>query len=397
MSSLSSVPADPHQREAQLLAPYAMPSSASRGRDYPESEDNFRTVFQRDRDRIIHSTAFRRLEYKTQVFVNHEGDHYRTRLTHTLEVSQISRSVARALRLNEDLVEAIALSHDLGHAPFGHAGEEQLDELMQQWGGFNHNRHCLRVVEILEQRYPGFPGLNLSWEVREAVVKHSGPENNPAFARFEPDWQPLLEAQLADIGDSLAYDSHDIDDGLRSGYLCVEDFRDVELWRRIEDSVRERYHDLDDRQLIARTVSAVIRAQVLDLVEESSRRLVAAKVSSVDEVRGSSDALIAFSPEMAERKGELQRFLRERLYRHYLTQRMSEKGKRFIAAIFAEYRRQPAQLPDEYRQRISAASAADHDRVVDEVICDYVAGMTDRFCQQEHMRLFAPFVDGGAS
>ncbi|MEM7166793.1 MAG: deoxyguanosinetriphosphate triphosphohydrolase [Planctomycetota bacterium] len=392
---MSSVPIDPHQREEQLLAPYAMPSRRSRGRDHPESDDTFRTVFQRDRDRVIHSTAFRRLEYKTQVFVNHEGDHYRTRLTHTLEVSQISRSVARALRLNEDLVEAIALSHDLGHAPFGHAGEEQLDELMRRWGGFNHNRHCLRVVEVLEQRYPGFPGLNLSWEVREAIVKHCGPDNNPSFQRFEPDWQPLLEAQLADIGDSLAYDSHDIDDGLRSGYLCVKDFRDVELWRTTEDAVRVKYRDLDERQLIARTVSAVIRGQVLDLVAESSRRLVAAEVSSVDEVRQYAEPLIAFSPEMAQRKADLQAFLRERLYRHYLTKRMSEKGKRFIAAIFAEYRREPSQLPDEYRLRVPADGVSGREQLLDEVICDYVAGMTDRFCQQEHMRLFSPFVDGG--
>lgn len=384
---------NPHERERLLLAPYAMSSEETRGRVHPEQEDGFRTAFQRDRDRIVHSTAFRRLEYKTQVFVNHEGDHYRTRLTHTLEVAQISRTIARALRLNEDLVEAIALSHDLGHAPFGHAGEDKLDELMEPWGGFNHNRHCLRVVDLLEQRYPTFAGLNLSWEIREAIVKHGGPEGNARYQEFEPGWRPLLEAQLVDIGDSLAYDSHDIDDGLRSGYLTVDDFSEIELWRRKLEDVRSRWGDLNDKHLISRTVSAVIDAQVQDLISETRRRLNAGSFDSVAAIREAPEDLVSFSSEMQDMKQELQQFLRERLYRHYLTKKMSEKGKRFIEAIFLEYRREPGQLPNEYRPKPGQES----DAHICEQICDYIAGMTDRYCQQEYMRLFVPFVDGGTS
>lgn len=389
-------PLAPRQREELLLAPYAMSSGQSRGRAYPETDDGFRTAFQRDRDRIVHSTAFRRLEYKTQVFVNHEGDHYRTRLTHTLEVAQISRTIARALAVNEDLVEAIALSHDLGHSPFGHAGEEKLNELMAPWGGFNHNRHCLRVVTQLEQRYPNFPGLNLSWEIRESIVKHCGPDGNPDYDSFEPTWRPLLEAQLSDIGDSLAYDSHDIDDGLRSGYLTVADFREVELWRISEKQVRERWANLDERSLISRTISGVIDNQVQDLIQESRRRLEESAARSVEDVRLADRDLVSFSDEMQGMKRELQAFLRSRLYNHYMTRKMSEKGKRLIEAIFNEYLRKPAQLPPEYRKREVASDDADAE-AVSQAICDYVAGMTDRYCQQEYMRMFIPFVDGGAS
>ncbi|MGE3163329.1 MAG: deoxyguanosinetriphosphate triphosphohydrolase [Planctomycetota bacterium] len=385
---------DPKSREESLLAPYAMASRSSRGRIHAELEDGFRTAFQRDRDRIVHSTAFRRLEYKTQVFMNHEGDHYRTRLTHTLEVSQISRTIARSLELNEDLVEAIALSHDLGHAPFGHAGEEKLDELMAQWGGFDHNRHCLRVVDELEQRYPDFRGLNLSWEIRESIVKHAGPDRNPVYSAFEPGWQPLLEAQLADIGDSLAYDSHDIDDGLRSGYVTVNDLRSLQLWLTAEERVRQRWGRLGGRELIARTVSSVIDAQVQDLISASRRRIAESGVASVADVRQWRCPLIAFSPAMQDMKGELQRFLRSRLYNDYRTRKMSEKGKRLIEAIFEEYRRDPRQLPPEYLQRIDVLDGALPQREVSQVICDYVAGMTDRYCQQEYVRMFVPFGDG---
>lgn len=385
---------DPLAREDLLLAPYAMSSRASRGRVHPELADGFRTAFQRDRDRIVHSTAFRRLEYKTQVFVNHEGDHYRTRLTHTLEVSQISRTIARSLALNEDLVEAISLSHDLGHAPFGHAGEDKLDELMAPWGGFDHNRHCLRVVDELEQRYPDFGGLNLSWEIRESIVKHAGPENNPIYADFEPGWQPLLEAQLADIGDSLAYDSHDIDDGLRSGYVTVADLRSLRLWRMAEERVRQRWGRLGGRELIARTVSSVIDAQVQDLISTSRRSISESSVGSVEDVRSAPGPLISFSPGMQEMKSELQKFLRSCLYNDYRTRKMSEKGKRLIEAIFEEYRRDPRQLPPEYLQRVDALDGALPQREVAQVICDYVAGMTDRYCQQEYVRMFVPFGDG---
>lgn len=384
----SHVVLDPLDREEQHLAPYAMRSRASRGRFHGEPDDSLRTPFQRDRDRVIHCTAFRRLEYKTQVFVNHEGDHYRTRLTHTLEVAQISRSVARTLGLNEDLVEAIALSHDLGHPPFGHAGEDKLDELMTASGGFNHNLHCLRVVDHLEQRYPEFDGLNLSWEVRESIVKHYGRFDREDLAEFEPEKQPLLEAQLVDIGDSLAYDTHDVDDGLRSECLSYADFDDVELWRRSRERAESRWPGRGVEKLRARIVSGIIDIQVQDLVAESRRRITESGATSVADVRAAGEPLIAFSRKMAEMKGAMQEFLLENLYRHERTLKMAEKGKRFIAAIFEEYRREPSQLPEEHRARIADLGA-------DRVICDYVAGMTDRFCMQEYSRLFGSEPDGG--
>ncbi|MEM7261985.1 MAG: deoxyguanosinetriphosphate triphosphohydrolase [Planctomycetota bacterium] len=371
-----------------MLAPFAMRSSESRGRDHDEPEEFFRSAFQRDRDRIVHSTAFRRLEYKTQVFVNHEGDHYRTRLTHTIEVAQISRTVARALSLNEDLVEAIALSHDLGHPPFGHAGEDKLDELMEHRGGFNHNRHSLRVVEELEKRYPDFPGLNLSWEIRESIAKHYGRFEEPSLQRFDPDGLPLLEAQLADIGDSLAYDTHDLDDGLRSGYIHVDELRSLEIWQEAEERVRERWPQIDERRRIARSVSRLIDAQVQDLIVESKRRIAESGVRSVEDVRAAKQPLIAFSKSMAGKKRKLEQFLRANLYQHYRSKKIAEKGKRFIEAIFLEYLREPGQLPGHHRRRIESEG-------VERVICDYLAGMTDRFCLQEYMRLFVPFADGG--
>ncbi len=379
-------PRTPLEREEVLLAPFASASRDSRGRVHPEEEGSCRTAFERDRDRIIHCTAFRRLEYKTQVFVNHEGDHYRTRLTHTLEVAQISRAVARALGLNEHLVEAISLSHDLGHPPFGHAGEAKLNELMAALGGFNHNQHCLRVVDLLERRYPGFPGLNLSWEVRESIIKHAGAAPGEENREFEPQWRPLLEAQLVDIGDSLAYVSHDLDDALRSGYLSVKDFHSVELWRCAERQVRSRWSGIDERCMVARVVSWIIDVQVQDLVEESHRRLAEDSISSVAEVRANPRDLVAFSSEMEKKKGELHDFLDQRLYHHPRGVRMAEKGKRFLEAIFLEYLRAPAQLPAEYRRRLDGEGP-------ERVICDYLAGMTDRFCLQEYMRLFVPFAD----
>lgn len=378
---------DPGAREESLLASYGMPSSRSRGRAHPEAPDALRTAFQRDRDRILHSTAFRRLEYKTQVFVNHEGDHYRTRLTHTLEVTQVSRTVARVLGLNEDLVEAIALSHDLGHPPFGHAGEEKLDELMRSDGGFNHNLHALRVVDQLEKRYPDFPGLNLSWEIREAMVKHYGRFDREDLAQFEPNARPLLEAQVADIGDSLAYDSHDLDDGLRSGILDVEALRGIDLWREAEESVVARWPSIDQRRRIARTISTLISLQVNDLLEASRGRLERLRIASVADVRSAPEDPIGFSEGMRGRKQELQGFLREELYHHHRSRKISEKGKRFVEAIFLEYLREPSQLPRAHVLRIPAEGAR-------RVICDYVAGMTDRFCLEEYRRLFVPFADG---
>ncbi len=374
-----------HEREAKWLAGYAMRSSDSRGRTFDEPTSPFRPCYQRDRDRIIHSTAFRRLEYKTQVFVNHEGDHYRTRLTHTLEVAQISRSIARALALNEDLVEAIALCHDVGHSPFGHAGEEALDDLMRDHGGFNHNRQSLRVVDELEKHYPEFDGLNLSWEVRESIVKHGDHEFGEVVEQFEPGARPLLEAQLADIADSLAYDNHDIDDGVRSHFITIDDLRDLRLWSDAEDHVRTCHgSSLDVGVLTARTVSHLIDRQIQDLLTTTLRRLEERGVRTVEQVRAFPSNIVGFSAELTALKREMQSFLHENLYRHYRTLKMSEKAKRFIAQIFGEYMRDPRQLPPSFQDRIP-----DHGQA--RVICDYIAGMTDRYCQDEYKRLFHPF------
>lgn len=378
---------DPHLGEERNLAPYGMRSRDSRGREYPESADPLRTPFQRDRDRILHSTAFRRLEYKTQVFVNHEGDHYRTRLTHTLEVAQVSRTVGRVLGLNEDLVEAIALSHDLGHPPFGHAGETQLDQLMEGYGGFNHNLHALRVVDLLEKRYPDFPGLNLSWEIREAMAKHYGRFDQEFLLVFGPDDPPVLEAQVADIGDSLAYDSHDLDDGLRSGILSTDALSDIELWREAEATVLDRWPGVDTRRRIARTISQLIALQVSDLLATTRANIEAHGVDSVAEVRQSSAPIVSFSRSMDAKKRTLQSFLREELYHHHRSLKIAAKGRRFIERIFREYLREPAQLPKGFRERLAAEGTH-------RVVCDYVAGMTDRFCLEEYRRLFVPFADG---
>jgi dGTPase len=371
-------------REDQLLAPYAMRSSRSLGRKHRENPSLYRTEFQRDRDRIVHSTAFRRLEYKTQVFVNHEGDHYRTRLTHTLEVAQISRSVARALGLNEDLVESITLAHDLGHSPFGHAGEDALDDLMKDAGGFNHNLQSLRVVDSLETRYPEFPGLNLSWEIRESIYKHGrvGPEG--IIEEFRPEWRPLLEAQLADVADSLAYDAHDIDDGLRSNFITLEDLRQVTLWREVEDEFAAARSGIDVKILIARTVSNLIDRQVRDLNQATHQRLTESRIAGVEAVRAHPELLVGFSPAMEARRRELESFLGERLYRHHRALKMAEKARRFVRAIFEEYLRQPRQLPPAFYARLEVEGTH-------RVICDYIAGMTDRYCQDEYKRLFHPF------
>lgn len=375
---------DPHQREQQLLAPYAMPSASSRGRVHPEPPTEYRTAYQIDRERVVHCTAFRRLECKTQVFANHQGDHYRTRLTHTLEVAQVSRAVARRLGLNEDLVETIALGHDLGHPPFGHSGERELDQWMSAHGGFNHNRHALRVVDLLEQRYPGYLGLNLSWEVRESIVKHYGRFDEPGLAEFEPGVPPTLEAQLADIGDSLAYDSHDLDDGLRSGVLELESLRDIEIFARSEHKVRQQHGDaLPRRVLIARSISAVISDQINDLVTTSSERLQQRNIQSVEDVRACPDDLLGFSEPMSAEKDQLQTFLHDRLYRDPHCVRVSQKGRRMIAALFQEFVREPAQLPREYLDRCAEIGR-------ERAVCDYIAGMTDRYCVQEYERLFIP-------
>jgi dGTPase len=374
---------DIEKRERSELAPYAAHSDSSRGRAYPEVEDSYRTAFQRDRDRIIHCTAFRRLEYKTQVFVNHEGDYYRTRLTHSIEVAQIARVIARALRLNEDLTETVALAHDIGHTPFGHSGEEALHSLMAAHGGFEHNKHGLRVVDILESRYPDFPGLNLTYEVRESIVKHTTSYDCPAPSEFEPDKRPLLEAQVVDVSDSIAYDNHDLDDGLKAGILNPSRLDEVPLWKETKREVRKRSGISDQKVLTAQVVRSLINREVRDIIENSSRLIERSGIRSPEDVRGSS-TLVRFSDKMAKDKEVLENFLKEHLYAHYRVVRMVTKAKRFIEDLFSEYVRNPLQLPTEYRQWVKKEG-------LQRGVCDYIAGMTDRYAQQEHMKLFNPF------
>jgi dGTPase len=366
------------------LAPYAARSTATRGRTHPEPPTVARSEFQRDRDRIIHSTAFRRLEYKTQVFVNHEGDLFRTRLTHSLEVAQIGRSIARNLRVNEDLVEAIALAHDLGHTPFGHAGQDALAECMKPYGGFEHNLQSLRVVDELEERYGGFDGLNLCFETREGILKHCSLENARTLGalgeRFIERRQPSLEAQIANLADEIAYNNHDIDDGLRSGLLLLSQLEDVPIFARHVREVRERYPALAERRLIHETVRRMINTLIIDLIEETRRRIAAVGPGSVDAVRA-APPLVAFSESVRREADELKSFLRDHLYRHYQVMRMTSKARRIVRELFAAFMDDPRLLPADHRVR------AERDRA--RAIADYVAGMTDRYAIKEHRRLFA--------
>jgi len=373
-------------REEQWLAPYAMKSRLTKGRQHPEGEDPFRTVYRRDRDRIIHTTAFRRLEYKTQVFVNHEGDHYRTRLTHTLEVAQIAVSIARILRLNEDLVDVVALAHDIGHPPFGHAGEDALRELMSDHGGFEHNIQGLRVVDLLEERYPGFPGLNLTWEVRESINKHRMPYGPPDMQiALDPKLSPLLESQVADVADEIAYDNHDLDDGLASGILREEDLAKVDLWQQARQAVEARGRAAGAELQRYQIIRELINRQIIDLITTSAETIARLSVRSVDDVRASSTRLIAFSGQMQALRTPLKRLLWTQFYHHYRVERMADKAKRFIGELFHHYLRNPTQLPNTTRQRLQRAE--DPHRAV----CDYIAGMTDRYCLEEYRKLFDPF------
>jgi dGTPase len=370
--------------EDRTLAPYAMRSRASRGRAHAEAEHPLRLAFQRDRDRIIHSTAFRRLEYKTQVFVNHEGDYYRTRLTHTMEAAQISRTVARALRLNEDLAEAVALSHDLGHTPFGHAGERVLNELMTNYGGFEHNAQSLRIVDVLEERYPDFKGLNLSWEVREGIVKHSPPYDRPLAQQFEPGTAPCLEAQIVDYADEIAYNSHDIDDGLKSGLLTAEQLEQVTLWRETFGRIRQRYPQAGFRIWRYQVQRALINDFVTDLLQTVSSRLQELRLETVADVRAHGQPIATFGAEMEGKRLELKAFLMENLYRHYRVMRMAVKAQKVMADLFHAYMSEPAQLPPHIVARCKAGEDCAR------VIADYIAGMTDRFALDEHSKLFDP-------
>lgn len=373
-------------REDQLLAPYAMRTRHSRGRRHPEEPHPFRTAYQRDRDRIIHSTAFRRLMYKTQVLVNQTNDHHRTRLTHTLEVAQISRTIARQLGLNEDLTEAIALAHDLGHPPFGHAGETALNECMRDHDGFEHNLHGLRILEMLEYRYANFPGLNLSWEVLEAQAFHSKRRDAPEIQEFTGHGQPLLEAQVVDASDSLAYDTHDIDDALSVGLITTGDLLDVPFWRQALERARRKHQELGPEQFQTTVVRALIDWQVSDLLEHTRQRLRQQRIRTVEDVRQYPEVLAGPGPEVLALKAELEEFLHRRVYRHYRVMRMAQKGSRFLKALFHEFCRSPEQLPARYARRARTGS-------LQRTVCDYLAGMTDRYAQNEYLRLFQPYTD----
>ncbi len=368
--------------EAATLAPYGFHSRESQGRAFPEEEASYRTRFQRDRDRILHTNAFRRLEYKTQVFVYAEGDYYRTRLTHTLEVAQIGRSLATALGANEVLVEAICLAHDLGHPTFGHAGEYMLNQLMADHGGFDHNKQSLRIVEKLEHRYPDFEGLNLSWEVLEGIVKHETSYDVADATRFAPHLRGTLEAQLANPADELAYSAHDLDDGLYSGLIRPQDLTGLKLWEQVKESVGWDGTDYD-KMWRHRIVRRLLGLLIDDAIAETAQRLEAATPASADDVRALPDNVVALSSEMGERLAELKRFLLERLYRHPRVMRMQIKAERIIRALFEAYVAEPRQLPYEEQAKLESRS-------LHRVVCDYIAGMTDRYALQEYAKLFDP-------
>ena len=381
------------ERERETLAPYAFPSSESRGRVHAEPEQNFHTPFQRDRERVIHSRAFRRLQYKTQVFVNHEGDYYRTRLTHTIEVGQMARTVARTLRLNVDLCETIALAHDLGHPPFGHAGERALAKLLAEHGGFEHNAQALRLVDLLERRYTLFRGLNLSYEVREGIWKR---RDTPTCRHlgyvdtFDLDQAPLLEAQVADLVDSICYDHHDLDDALKSGLLHPSELDGIELWDEACAAVQASMvalgpaADTAERVRRQEIVRYLRHQQVRDLIQTTRDRLQAHGVDSLEAVRQAQEPLVGLSPEAKRKKRELQEFLFHKVYRHYRVVRLVEKARRVIHRLFEAFCEAPKQLPDEYREWVDAAG-------LERGVADYIAGMTDRYAQHEYRKLFRPF------
>jgi dGTPase len=371
--------------EARSLAPYAMLSKDSRGRRIAEPDHPMRTCFQRDRDRVIHSAAFRRLEYKTQVFVNHEGDYYRTRLTHTMEAAQITRTVARALGLNEELAEAVALAHDLGHTPFGHAGEKVLNDLMRPYGGFDHNAQSLRTVDWIENRYPSFRGLNLSFEVREGIIKHSHFHDRPAAQEFDPATYPCLEAQIVDLADEIAYLGHDVDDGRKAAMLSVEELEQSQLYRDADTPAHDTAPDKETSIERYQTVRRIIDAMATDLVTNLDAEIQRAHIESVEAVRRAGRALAVFSPAMAVQVDELKEIMRERLYRHYRVIRMTEKAGRVLEQLFNAYMSEPRQMPGHVLML--------HERdgeSIPRVVADYIAGMTDRFALDEYKKLFDP-------
>jgi len=366
------------------LAPYAAREDNSLGRLIVEEAPSERSQFQRDRDRIVHSTAFRRLEYKTQVFVNHEGDLFRTRLTHSIEVAQIARSIARALSVNEDLAEAVSLSHDLGHTPFGHAGQDALNECMREHGGFEHNLQSLRTVDLLEERYGAFDGLNLTFETREGILKHCSParakELGALGRRFIDRTQPTIEAQICNLADEIAYNNHDVDDGLRSGLITLDQLEQVPVFARYRAQVQALYPQIAGRRLIHETIRRMINAQVVDLVAETRRRIGDAAPRSIEDVRA-GPVLVAYSEAMREEQRALKHFLRDELYRHYQVLRMTAKARRIVSELFGAFAGDPKLLPPQYQ----TMALDDKPRA----IADYIAGMTDRYAMREHRRLFA--------
>lgn len=391
-------------RGVRWRAPYAVDPQKSRGRFYEEAESEFRSPFQRDRDRIIHCNAFRRLKHKTQVFVEHEGDYFRTRLTHSIEVAQIARTLARSLGLDEDLAEAVALAHDLGHTPFGHAGEAELQRLTAEIGGFDHNAQALKIVATLERRYARFPGLNLTWETLEGLVKHNGPLVGPDLppppgvivsydARHPLDLhsQASAEAQAAALADDIAYNNHDLDDGLRAGMFDFEEVCELELVARELDAVRAELGEIEPSWVQLETLRRVFGVMVEDVIDESRRRLERLAPKSAEDVRAAEAPVVGFSDEMRERLSAVRRFLFRRMYRHSKVNRMMSKAKRVVRELYELLLAEPNLLPEDWRVRAEAAAdAAERARLV----ADYVAGMTDRFAIEEHKKLFDPSVDG---
>lgn len=369
------------------LAPYAASDELSRGRQYPEQSSSFRSQYQRDRDRIIHSSAFRRLEYKTQVFVNHEGDMFRTRLTHSLEVSQIGRTIARALGLNEDLTEAICLAHDLGHTPFGHAGQTALNLCMKDHGGFDHNFQSLRVVDLLEERYAEYPGLNLTFETREGILKHCSLKNAEVLGelgrRFKHNLQPGMEAQVANIADEIAYNNHDVDDGLRSGLISIDQLRDCEIIDEHYLYVIERWPDIAGRQLSNELIRRMINNLVTDLIETSKARIQSIGIKSIDDVRNSKEIVIKLGEDTHRKHIQLKRFLGKNLYNHNKVRKMAEKSRHIVIELFNIFIHDPSLLPDRSASTISA-NLADS---MESIVKDYIAGMTDRFAMMEYGRI----------
>ncbi len=385
------------------LAAYACRPDQSKGRLYKEEESGTRTPFQRDRDRIIHASAFRRLKYKTQVFVYHEGDHFRTRLSHTLEVSQIARSLARSLYVNEDLAEGIALAHDLGHTPFAHTGEEALEECMEPFGGFEHNDQSLRVLTKLERKYHRWPGLNLTWETLEGVVKHNGPVAYKTLPTTLAEVQTMtdlrldsyasVEAQCAAISDDIAYNNHDVEDGLRAGMFTLDDLRGITLLRDVIEGVERTYPDITDHYLVQESIREMIGTMVQDVLVESQKRIHALNPQSVDDIRAGGRQMVAFSDDMREKVDELRDFLWNRMYRHYTVMRVRLKVEKIVKELFDAFMTRYQLLPDHWQRRVEEVGGMMEDTPRARIVCDYIAGMTDRYAIREHERLFDLYWD----